>query len=135
MKPRIMYIEDKEGGLAGSGRIGLVESSKTGKTLYYGGRTFASLEGYGYKANYCDVETGEHFWISGPRRDGLDALYPAVVEVDPDVQQEYWTEIRGRPDLAGSTSYWSPGKYSRRRPHPELAVRGRTRDGGGRRSG
>jgi hypothetical protein len=61
MRPRIMYIEDKSSGLSGPGRIGRVTFSKTGKSVYYAGRTFQSLKGQGCKANYFDVETGEEF--------------------------------------------------------------------------
>jgi len=75
-----------------------VTFSKTGKSINYGDRTFQSLKGSGFKANYFDVETGEEFWISGPRKDGNDHLYPESsqsVEVDEDVTEEYWREIRG----------------------------------------
>jgi hypothetical protein len=101
MRTRIMYIEDKSDGLIGPARIGRVSFSKSGRTLYYSGRSFRSLGG-GYKANYYDVETGDEFWISGPRRDGRDRLYDEriPVEIDHDVRREYWTEVRGRPDLA-----------------------------------
>ena len=53
-----MYIESKADGLSGPARIGRVSFSKTGRTLYYGGKEFRSLEGMGFKANYHDVETG-----------------------------------------------------------------------------
>lgn len=98
MKTRIMYIECKSGGLTGPGRIGRVSFSKTGKMLYYGGKKFQSLKGDGYKANYYDVETGEHYWISGPKKNGGDQLYATgkTVKIDEDVREEYWTEIRGR---------------------------------------
>lgn len=98
-KTRIMYIEYKGADLVGPARIGRVEFSKTGRTLYYRGRKFQSLKGLGFKANYRDVETGEEYWISGPRRDGADRLYGERVEteIDEDVSEEYWTEIRGRP--------------------------------------
>ena len=98
-----MYIEEKAGGLTGPARIGRVAFSKTGRTLYYGGRSFRSLKGAGFKANYYDVETGERYWISGPRRDGGDRLYgePVAVDIDDDVREEYWREIRGRPSRAG----------------------------------
>ena len=97
-----MYIEDKSGGLTGPARIGRVCFSKTGRTLYYRGRSFRSLKGAGFKANYYDVETGEEFWISGPRKDGRDRLYgePVAVEIDDDVREEYWTQVRGRPARA-----------------------------------
>ncbi|MDX2273944.1 MAG: hypothetical protein NW206_00715 [Hyphomonadaceae bacterium] len=70
-KTRIMYIENKSGSLNGPARIGRVTLSKTGKSIIYQGRTFQSLKGRGFKANYFDVETGEEFWISGPRKDGV----------------------------------------------------------------
>jgi hypothetical protein len=98
MRSRIMYIEYKGNGLTGLARIGRVSFSKTGRTLYYAGRSFQSLKGDGFKANYFDVETGEHYWISGPRRDGADRLYGEAVPIyiDEDVRREYWTAIRGR---------------------------------------
>jgi hypothetical protein len=97
-KTRIMYIEDKSGSLDGPARIGRVVFSKTGKSLTYRGRTFQTLGGRGFKSNYFDVDTGEQFWISGPRRDGLDRLYPGsgqAVEIDDDVAEEYWRDVRG----------------------------------------
>src|SRR5687767_14154438 len=105
MKSRIMYIESKASGLTGPARIGRVTFSKTGKTLYYQGRTFQSLKGAGFKANFFDVATGEEYWISGPRKDGADRLYGGrdIVEIDPDVQREYWRDIRGLPERHGES--------------------------------
>lgn len=97
-KTRIMYIEDKSAGLNGPARIGRVTLSKSGQSLHYGGQHFQRLGGQGSKANYFDAETGDHFWISGPRKDGEDRLYPSSslpVEIDADVAAEYWREIRG----------------------------------------
>lgn len=97
-----MYIESKAEGLSGPARIGRVSFSKTGSTLYYAGRSFRSLKGSGYKANYYDVDTGEHYWISGPKKDGCDRLYGErlPVEIDDDVRVEYWSTIRGDPTRA-----------------------------------
>ena len=97
MKTRIMYIECKSGGLTGPARIGRVSFSKTGATLYYAAKSFQSLNGRGFKSNYFDVESGEHYWISGPKKNGADSLYATHVtpEVDEDVYEEYWSEIRG----------------------------------------
>ena len=94
-----MYIESKATGLTGEARIGRVSFSKTGRTLYYRGRAFQSLRGAGFKANYYDMATGEEYWISGPRKDGADRLYgePVPVEIDEDVREEYWTQIRSEP--------------------------------------
>jgi len=90
-RSRVMYIEDKSGGLEGIARIGRVYFSKTGKTLYYQGQTFQSLKGSGFKSNYRNIETGEDFWISGPRKDKNDRLYGGNqgVEIDEDVKIEY----------------------------------------------
>jgi hypothetical protein len=101
LKSRIMYIEQKSApdGLTGPARIGRVSFSKRGKTLYYGGRAFQSLKGRGFKANYVDVESGEEYWISGCKRNGADRLYGErdAVEIDDDVREEYWCDIRKAP--------------------------------------
>jgi hypothetical protein len=92
-----MYIEDKSE-LVGPCRIGRVTFSKTGATLRYDGRAFQSLKGHGFKANYFDVETGQRFWISGPRKDGADGLYGRITQpedVDADIADDYWRNIRG----------------------------------------
>lgn len=96
-RSRIMYIEDKSSGLEGDARIGRVYFSKTGKTLYYQGRRFQSLKGMGFKANYIDVDSGEEFWISGPKKDRNDRLYGGQlrVEIDENVKEEYFKIING----------------------------------------
>lgn len=73
--------------------------SRSGLSITYRGRTFQRLGGQGFKANYFDAETGAQFWISGPRKDGRDRLYEGStkpVEIDADVQDEYWADIRGK---------------------------------------
>jgi hypothetical protein len=102
---RIMYIEGKAGGLTGDARIGRVTFSKTGRTLYYRGHTFQSLKGAGFKSNYYCVETGEDYWISGPKRRGGDALYGGgtPTQIDDDVREEYWREIRRQAERIDET--------------------------------
>jgi hypothetical protein len=97
---RIMYIERKAGQLTGEAHIGRVTYSKSGRTLYYGGRSFRSLKGQGFKANYYCDETGEDYWISGCKRDGSDRLYGerVPIHVDGDVREEYWIDIRRKPE-------------------------------------
>lgn len=96
-KSRIMYIEDKSSGLEGEARIGRVYFSKTGKTLYYKKRRFQSLKGMDFKANYIDVDNGDEFWISGPKKDRNDRLYGGQfgVEIDEDIKDEYFKIING----------------------------------------
>jgi hypothetical protein len=92
-----MYIArvDSQGRTEGA-RIGRVSFSKTGRTVYYEGR---ELRGIG-QPWYVDIETGERFHIQTARADGLDrsegrrgGSFP--VEIDADVQEEYWREIPG----------------------------------------
>jgi len=111
----IRYIEMKPG-LRGPARIGRVTFSKTRKTIYYHGKKLQTLSGSGYKANYFDIRSGMWYWVSGCRKDGNDALYPATVEIDDDVREQYWTEIRQQPENKHLTKFRSPGKYSRRKP-------------------
>jgi hypothetical protein len=108
-KTRIMYIQR---GL-NAGRIGRVRLSKTGRTLYYGDVVLGSLAGSGYKANFFDLATHDGYWVSGPRRDGQDTLYPGVVEIDEYVIEEYWRDIRGEPGRRDKT-FRSTGVHAKR---------------------
>ena len=113
LKPRIMYIEFKGDRIVGPARIGRVTFTRSGKSIFYRGRRFETLGGRGSKANFFDVETHDHYWISGCKKDGTDALYSTTVEVDDDVRDEYWTEIRRRPDLKSTSSFHCAGKYNK----------------------
>lgn len=76
-----MFMEYKGSGITGPARIGRVTLSKSGKSVHYKGKTFQTLAGQGYKANYFDVETGEDYWISGCKKNGNDTLYPGIIEL------------------------------------------------------
>lgn len=100
-RTRVMYIENRSDPNARPW-IGRVTFAKTGQSLTYAGRRFQKLGGPGFKANYFEVETGDHFWIAGPRKDGADRPYPqsaAPIVVDDDAADEYWTQIRGMAAL------------------------------------
>jgi hypothetical protein len=92
-----MYIERKTDGLSGPARIGRVKFSRTGTTVYYGGRTLQKISGGGFKSNYFDTETNEEYWVSGCKKRGGDSLYGGTITIDEDVREEYWTKIRGIP--------------------------------------
>jgi hypothetical protein len=110
VKTRIMYIQRG----AAPGRIGRVRLSKSGRTIFYGDRELESLGGRGYKANYIDRATHEQCWVSGPRNDGQDTLYPGRVVIDEDVRAEYWRDVRGTPSNVDATSYRSVGVHGKR---------------------
>jgi len=57
LRSRIMYIENKGGGLEGDARIGRVYFSKSGKSLYYKDKRFQSLKGMGFKSNYIPAKS------------------------------------------------------------------------------
>ena len=98
-----MYMELKShaGGHddRGPARIGRVTFNRTGKTLMYREKRFQKGRTDSC-ANYFDVETGEGFWVSGPKKKGGDRhrCGGGPVEVDEDVREEYWTEIRRQPE-------------------------------------
>ena len=110
-KYEIMYIEAKDGVASLDARIGKVRFSKTGKTLKYDDREFQSLKGSGFKANYFDIESGEHYWVSKCRRDGNDGLYKTTVFIDEDIRSEYWEDIRNMPERKDQASFTSTGKH------------------------
>ncbi len=93
-----MYIELKSGyGDDGPARIGRVSFSKSGLSLYYSGKMFKRLSGTGVEGgNYFDAETREEYWISEPKKGGLDRHWAGggPVYVDSDVVDEYWRDIR-----------------------------------------
>lgn len=95
---RVMWIEYKGDELAGPARIGWVTVRDKGKRLDYGDQSFRTLRGAGFKSNYYDIETREKYWISGCRKDGSDALYNTIVEIDEDALEEYWVNIRKQPE-------------------------------------
>lgn len=107
---RIMYVEYKGDGLDGHGRIGWVELSKSKRSYRYQGKLLQKCVGYKY--NCVDEETGEHYWVSGAKRDGRDKLYGGLVEIDDDARVEYWTAIRQQPDCVSLTSFCA-------RQHPD----------------
>ena len=108
---KIMYIEHKAGGIVGPARIGRVTFSKSGKSIHYKGNTYQTLKGMGFKANYFVVDSGDEYWISGCKKNGEDALYATAVEIDEDVLEEYWIEIRGLPENKSVSKLTSKSKY------------------------
>lgn len=109
-----MFIENKTtgDGLTGPARIGRVKLSKTGKTIYYKGAELQSMGGFGFKANYSDINTGDEYWVSGPKKNGQDTLYPDNVEIDDDVREEYWRDIRGIESNIDKSVIRSEGKHA-----------------------
>lgn len=69
MIKELMYIELKTGySDNGPAWIGFVMTSKTKKTIYFNDHAFQKCNGY--YSNYCDIESGEEYWISGIKKRG-----------------------------------------------------------------
>ncbi len=111
MKPRseIMFIAEL--GVANSetlwARIGRVRFSKTGRTLYYDGHELTGGQG-----EYYDAQTGKRFHIQRARTDGLDRSEGRKrgsfrVEIDEDVCEEYWRQIRNEPSRSHESVIYS----------------------------
>ena len=87
-----MYVENKsEAGDLGEARIGWVTFSKTGRSIYYRGKTFQRIKGGGVSGNYFDPETGDEYWISGIKKQGTNR-HPAgggEIQIDEDARSEY----------------------------------------------
>ena len=113
-----MYVECKANGISGPAHIGRVTPSQSGKTIYYQGKQFRSLKGGGFKANYYEVGSGEEYWISGCKKPGGDRLYSGTIEIDDDVREEYWLEIR---DMPGSVHVRRIGGPTGKRYSPSVS--------------
>lgn len=88
MESQIKYIELKTGySDDGPAWIAKVDFSKTGRTIYFNGRSLKG-NGHGYAR---DIETGELFWISGVKKDGTDRHWAGngIIQIDANVVEEY----------------------------------------------
>lgn len=108
---RVMWIEHKVDGIAGPARIGWVKVKDGGKRIEYKEQTFRTLSGRGFKANFYDMKTGEHYWITGCGKDGRNALYSTEVKIDDDALEEYWVNIRKKPENIKIKKFKALGKY------------------------
>ena len=76
-----MYIEFKgNDGIVGDARIGRVTILNRGKSLSYGGKKFRTLRGKGFKSNNYDVDTHEHYWISGVEKTAAMLYIPTPLK-------------------------------------------------------
>ena len=101
LKAEIKYIELKSGfSDNGNAWIGLVSFSKSGKTIYFNGKAFQSLNGMGINGNYFDLESGDEYWISGVKKDMTDRhkFGGGKIYVEKRILREY-LQIIGKGEL------------------------------------
>ncbi len=111
MDSRIMYIECKGAEAEVKARIGRVTETKFSRHINYRGKSYQPHSDRGNKANYYEVGSGHWYWITTCSKTGLDSLEAQHVEIDDDVQAEYWESIRKNKDSIGTKSFQSPGKH------------------------
>jgi hypothetical protein len=96
-----MYVQLKTGFDIDKGPawIAWVRFTKSWRTAYVHGRTLRRVTGTAYAnhdANFYDVDTGEAFWLSGPKRDRTDGRYSSEQPaVDEDARQAYEAFLAG----------------------------------------
>lgn len=98
MARRIMFVQLKTGFDVDRGPswICWVNFGRSWNTARVHGRELRRLQGIA--GNFIDVETGEEFWLSGPKRDGSDTRYgPATTVVDDDAIADYRAFLAGAP--------------------------------------
>jgi hypothetical protein len=77
MPDRIMYVQLKTGYDTDLGPVWIsrVRFTRTWRTAYFHGRTLRRVTGTAnanLDSNFYDVNSGDQYWISGPKRDRTD---------------------------------------------------------------
>ncbi|MEN2399988.1 hypothetical protein GKZ90_0009380 [Flavobacterium sp. MC2016-06] len=91
MKPKLMYIENKNPGHNGEAWICFIEFSKSGQTIYFDNKALKKLKTSGINSNHYDIETGQEYWISGVKKDGNDRhkFGRGIIKIDKNAIAEY----------------------------------------------
>ena len=87
MKSEIVYVEIETGGNHdGKAWIGKCFFSKSGKTIYFNGNVYQK-GGRGGAGNHYDIDSGEGFWISTVKKNGMDRhkFGKGIIEIDESV--------------------------------------------------
>lgn len=98
-----MYVQLKTGFNTDQGPawIANVRFTKSWRTAYVHGLTLKRVTGTAYAnsdANFYDVDGGDGYWVSGPKRDRSDARYGRELpHVDDDVRAVYEAFLDGAP--------------------------------------
>ena len=78
----LKYIELKTGySNNGPAWIALVETSKSGETVYFEGKALKKARGSGILGNFFDAETGDEYWISGVKKQANNRLKSSISKI------------------------------------------------------
>ena len=98
-----MYLQLKTGYNTDRGPawVARVRFTRSWRTAYGHGRSLRRVTGTAganLDSNFYDVDTGEGFWMSGPKRDRTDGRYTNEQPlVDDDVREVYEAFLAGAP--------------------------------------
>lgn len=86
MKSEIRYVECKD---TGEAWIGYCQFSKTGLSVYFNNKVLKRRQGI--SGNHIDIETGEEYWVSGVKRNGMDRHWaePGSILIDRSALDDY----------------------------------------------
>lgn len=96
MKAELKYIELKRGfGDTGPAWIGMVEFSKSGRTVYFNGKALKNSKAHGIAGNYYDIENRDEYWISGIKKNGTDRHWAGggKIMIDRKVVDLYLSQV------------------------------------------
>jgi hypothetical protein len=92
----LKYIELKSG-FADNGPawVARVATSRSGRTVYFNGRALKRTGKSGVAGNHRDLETGEEYWVSGVKKDGLDRHWAGTgkVSIEASAVAEYLATV------------------------------------------
>lgn len=71
MHRELKYVEHCAG-YTGLACIGYVETSKSGRMVYFNGRGLARAARGGISGNHYDAITGDEYWVSGVKKRGTN---------------------------------------------------------------
>jgi hypothetical protein len=98
MPDRVVFVQLKTGYETDRGPCWICRAhfTKTWQSVQFHGRTLRRQQGV--RGNFVDVESGEEWWVSGPKRDQTDARYSwQQPVVDDEVRAEYEAFLAGAP--------------------------------------
>ena len=97
MADRVMFVQLKTGHNTDRGPcwISTVRFNRSWNTATWHGKTLARRQGIG--GNFCDVDTDEEYWLSGPHRDRGDTRYSGITpSIDEDARTAYEAFLAGK---------------------------------------
>jgi hypothetical protein len=86
------YIELKSGySDNGPAWIARVKVSRLGRTVYFNGKALRLSKGGGVSGNCYDIDSGEEYWVSGVKKNGLDRHWAGsgLVAIEASIVGEY----------------------------------------------